>query len=52
LTRAIWRHVLPVLWLSGAHPLDRMPLFGVGDATRWAKELNTGKGKSESSGAA
>ena len=51
LAGAIWRHVLPVCWLSGAHPLDRMPLFGVGDATLWAKALNTGKGRSESDGA-
>ena len=53
LTRAIWRYVLPVLWLPGAHPIDRMPLFGVGEAALWTNEPKTGKikGTSESAGA-
>lgn len=50
LAGAIWRHVLPVLWLSNAHPLDRMPLFGVGDTTRWTNEPKTGKVKDKREG--
>jgi len=36
LTAAHWRHELPVLWMTDAHPFDRMPLFDVGDAALWA----------------
>jgi len=46
LTGALWRHELPVIWMTGEQPLDRMPLFGVGDATLWASESKiTGQGK-------
>jgi hypothetical protein len=38
LTDAHRRHELPVLWMTDAHPFDRMPLFGVGDAALWASD--------------
>ena len=41
LTGAILRHELPVLWIAGVHAFDRMPLFGVGDATLWVREPKT-----------
>lgn len=40
LTGARWRHEFPVLWIASAHPLDRMPLFGVGAASLWSNEAN------------
>lgn len=32
---AVWQPVLPVVWITESLPFDRMPLFGVGDASLW-----------------